>query len=42
MFATLARANGATYSRIGLALGVTDQRARQLDAFGYRDFKYPH
>lgn len=42
MFATLARANGATYPRIGLALGVTNERARQLDAFGYRDFKYPH
>lgn len=42
MFATLARANGATYPRIGLALGVSDQRARQLDAFGYRDFKCPH
>lgn len=42
MFATLARANGATYPRIGLSLGVSDQRARQLDAFGYRDFKYPH
>lgn len=42
MFATLARANGASYSKIGLALGVTGQRARQLDAFGYRDFKYPH
>lgn len=42
MFATLARANDATYSKIGLALGVTVERARQLDAFGYRDFKYPH
>lgn len=42
MFATLARANGATYPRIGLSLGVSNQRARQLDAFGYRDFKYPH
>lgn len=42
MFTTLARANGASYHKIGLALGVTIERARQLDAFGYRDFKYPH
>lgn len=42
MFATLARAKGATFAKIGLALDVTNERARQLDAFGYRDFKYPH
>lgn len=42
MFATLARAKGATFAKIGLALNITNERARQLDAFGYRDFKYPH
>ena len=42
MFATLARAKGATFAKIGLALDITNERARQLDAFGYRDFKYPH